>query len=131
MLYNSVTFVDCKRLISFVFGLLQPQKIWLQSWECQVSVTAQFYGIIPNNPQLVQDGQSGKEDVADERNDSQLPVQLPAVDVHGHEKEDDGKEQGGGNEDQPGAVHLHGVVGVHKGGLDEPRQAKAQHVKNV
>lgn len=55
----------------------------------QISVAAQSYRIIPNNPQLVQDRQSGKEDVADERNYSQLPVQLPSVHMNGYKKKDD------------------------------------------
>lgn len=105
--------------------------MWLQSSGSQISVTAKSYGIIPNYPQLIQDGQSCKDDVADERNDSQLPVQLPSVNVNGYKKEDDGKEERAGNEDQPRAVDLHGVVCVHKGSLDEPGQAQAEHVENI
>lgn len=48
-----------------------------------------------------------------------------------YKKEDDGKEEGTGNEDQPGAVNLYRIAGVHKGSLDEPGQAQAQHVKNI
>lgn len=95
------------------------------------SVAAQSYRIISYNPQFVQDGQSGKKDVASQRHDSQLPVQLPSVNMNSYEKEDDGKEECAGNEDQSGAIDLHGVVGVHKGGLDEPWQAQAQHVENI
>lgn len=95
------------------------------------SVAAQSYRIISNNPQFIQDGQSGKEDVASQRNDSQPPVQLPSVNMNGYKKEDDGKEECTGNEDQSSAVDLYGVVGVHKGSLDEPRQAQAQHVENI
>lgn len=128
--------LDIWRFISFknwCFGLLLLEclRIWLQSWRGQISVTAQSYRIIPNNPQLIQDGQSSKEDVADERNDSQLPVQLPSVNMNGYKKEDDGKEECAGNEDESGAVDLYGVAGVHEGGLDEPGQAQAQHVKNI
>lgn len=51
--------------------------------------------------------------------------------MNGYKEEDDGEEQRAGNEDQSGAIDLHGVVGVHEGGLDEPRQAQAQHVKDI
>lgn len=95
------------------------------------SVPAQRQGIVSYNPQFVEYGQSGEEDVADEGDDSQLPVQSPPVDMNSHEEKDDGKQQSGRNEEQPGAVDLHGVVGVHEGGLDEPRQAQTQHVEHV
>lgn len=46
-------------------------------------------------------------------------------------KEDDRKEECGGNEDQSSAVDLYRVVGVHKCSLDEPRQAKTEHVEYI
>lgn len=51
--------------------------------------------------------------------------------MNGYKKEYNGKEERGGNEDQSGTVDLYRVVGVHKGSLDEPRQAQAQHVENI
>lgn len=121
--HTSSMFYNLKiyRLRLCFWTVKESQKIWLQSWAGQLSVTAQSYRIIPNNPQLVQDGQSGKEDVADERNDSQFPIQLPSVNMNRHKKKDDGKEECAGNEDQSSAVDLYRVVGVHKGSLDEPR----------
>lgn len=51
--------------------------------------------------------------------------------MNGYEEEDDGQEQCAGDEDQSGAVDVHGVVGVHEGGFDEPGQAQAQHVEDI
>lgn len=96
-----------------------------------MSVTTQSYGIIPNNSQLIQDGQSCKEYVADERNDSQLPVQFPSVNVNGHKKKNYRKEQCAGDEDQSSAVDFYRVVCIHKDGLNEPRQAQTKHVKYI
>lgn len=95
------------------------------------SITTQFYRIISNNPQFIQNGQSGKDDVAYQRNNPQLPVQLPSIYMNGYKKEDDWEEERAGNEDQSSAVDLHRIVCVNKSSLDEPRQAQAQHVEYV
>lgn len=95
------------------------------------SVTAGADGIVPDDPELVEDGQRGEEHVTHQRHQTQLPVQLPAVDVNGHEEEDDGEQQRAGHEDQTAAVDLHRRPSVHKHRLDEPRQTQTQHVEDV
>lgn len=56
------------------------------------SVATQSYWIISNDAQFIQDGQSGKNNVAKEGNNSQLPVELPSIDVDCDKEEDDGQQ---------------------------------------
>lgn len=94
-------------------------------------VTACSDWVVPDDPELVQDGQRGEEDVAQQRHHTQFPVQLPSVNVNSQEEEDDGEQQRTGHEDQTSAVDLHWRSSVHKHRLDEPRQTETQHVEDV
>lgn len=99
-------------------------------WDTRL-IIAQPNGIVPNDPQFIQDGEGGEKNVEQQRDDSKLPVQFPPVYMHANKQDDDGEQQRAGGEEQTSAVDLHWRGGVHERGLDEPRQAKAEHVEHV
>lgn len=96
-----------------------------------VSSAAVADGIVTHDAQLVQDGHGGEQDVEQEADRAQFPVQPPAVEVSCQEEDEDGQEERGCGEDQTGAVHHHRCRRGYERRADEPRHAQAQHVKHI